>query len=104
MATKAENAWRTATQCVLQAQHAGTQSERDFYNGMRDQWIKIANHYELLDVVPAAKPVLGSFAKFAAEVPSIPGPDRAADQGRPLLSPGRISINAEELVVSGKRP
>ena len=90
MGTKAENAWRTAVQFAQQARLAETQSERDFYNKVRDGLIELANEYVLLDGVRGTRPKSSRPARIRRRGnPSIPGPDRVAGQGRrPRLRAG----------------
>jgi hypothetical protein len=84
MGTKAENAWRTAAQFAQQARLAETQSERDFYNRVRDRLIELANKYVLLEAVRGRRP-----KPVTARSPGIPGPDRVAGRGRrPRLRAG----------------
>jgi hypothetical protein len=90
MGTKAENAWRAATQFAQRARLAETQSERDFYNKVRDGLIDLANEYVLLEAVRGRRPKsVKAVSKSAARNPRIPGPDRAACRGgRPRLRAG----------------
>jgi hypothetical protein len=83
MGTKAENAWRTAAQFAQQARLAETQSERDFYNRVRDRLIELANEYVLLEAVRGRRPKpVKPVTKSAARSPGIPSPDRVAGQRR----------------------
>ena len=90
MGTKAENAWRAAAQFAQQARLAETQSERDFYNKVRDGLIALANEYVLLEAVRGQ----GRNSSRPSRIrrrgnPGIPGPDRVAGQGRrPRLRAG----------------
>ena len=83
MGTKAENAWRAAAQFAQQARLAETQSERDFYNKVRDGLIALANEYVLLEAVRGRRPKpVNRVTNSAARSPGIPGPDRVAGRGR----------------------
>jgi hypothetical protein len=83
MGTKAENAWRTAAQFAQQARLAETQSERDFYNRVRDRLIELANQYVLLEAVRGRRPKPAkTVTNSAARSAGIPGPDRVAGRGR----------------------
>jgi len=48
--TKAENAWRMATSCAALAQEADGLEERQYYVGMRDAWIGLANRCQFFDL------------------------------------------------------